>query len=199
MFWVIHESPLVVGRQRWYNDCMVENSKQEVTAEAQAVQATRAERLIPFGVMAIVLLLDQVTKRMVEARLDLYEIWAPIPAIEPFFRILHTTNTGMAFGLFQQGGPIFAAFAFIVTAGIIYFNHTLPGNERLIRVALGLQLGGVLGNLIDRLRQGHVTDFLDFGPWPLFNVADTALVAGVILMAFAILTEGRRKGSTASA
>jgi signal peptidase II len=142
--------------------------------------------------MAAVLVVDQFTKYLIETRLPLYEIWAPIPAIEPFFRILHATNTGMAFGLFQGGGTLIAAVAVVVSGVIVYFNHTLPGNERLLRIALGLQLGGVLGNLIDRIRQGHVTDFLDFGPWPIFNVADTALVAGVILLAYVMLTEGRR-------
>lgn len=175
---------------------MVDNPEQSMAAEP--VPATWSERLIPFGIMAVVLLLDQFTKNLVETRLALYEYWAPIPALENWFRVLHTTNTGMAFGLFQQGAPIFTAFAFLVTGGLIYFNLTLPGNERLLRVAVGLQMGGVLGNLIDRLRQGHVTDFLDFGPWPLFNVADTALVAGVILMGIAILLEDRRAGKAAT-
>jgi signal peptidase II len=169
---------------------MVEESKQD-TRYSDA-PATWAERLIPFLVMAAVLAVDQFTKYLIETRLPLYEVWAPIPAIEPFFRILHATNTGMAFGLFQGGGAIIAVVAVVVSGVIIYFNHTLPGNERLLRVALGLQLGGVLGNLIDRVRQGHVTDFLDFGPWPIFNIADTALVAGVILLAYVMLTEGRR-------
>jgi signal peptidase II len=169
---------------------MVEESKQD-TRYTDA-PATWAERLISFLVMAAVLAVDQFTKYLIETRLPLYEVWAPIPVIEPFFRILHATNTGMAFGLFQGGGAIIAVVAVVVSGVIIYFNHTLPGNERLLRVALGLQLGGVLGNLIDRVRQGHVTDFLDFGPWPIFNIADTALVVGVILLAYVMLTEGRR-------
>jgi signal peptidase II len=61
----------------------------------------------------------------------------------------------------------------------------------LLRVALGLQLGGALGNLLDRFTQGGVTDFLDFGPWPVFNIADAAVVAGVILMAYVLLQEER--------
>lgn len=166
----------------------------DTPTSAVAMPATWTEKLIPFVVMAAVLLLDQYTKNLVETRLALYEVWAPFPAIEPFFRILHTTNTGMAFGLFQGGGTVFAIFAVIVAGAIVYFNHTLPGHETLLRVALGLQLGGVLGNFIDRMRQGHVTDFLDFGPWPVFNVADTALVSGVILLGYVILTEGRRAG-----
>ncbi len=176
---------------------MVENSDQQQTAYP-TVEATWTERLIPFIVMVGVLLLDQASKYLVETRLPLYGVWAPIPAIEPFFRFLHTTNTGMAFGLFQQGGTILAIVAVIVSGVIVYFNHTLPGNERLLRVALGLQLGGVLGNLIDRVRQGHVTDFFDFGPWPVFNIADLALVTGVVILAYVMLTEGRRQSSAAS-
>lgn len=174
---------------------MVENSEQEQLA-AEPIPATWTERLITFVVMAIVLILDQSTKYLIETRLPLYEVYAPIPAIEPFFRLFHVTNTGMSFGLFQQGGTILAIIAVVVSLAIVYFNHTLPGNERLLRIALGLQLGGVLGNLIDRLRQGHVTDFLDFGPWPVFNVADTALVAGVILLGYVMLTEGRRQAKS---
>lgn len=170
---------------------MVEEREQQV--KYTDVPATWQEKAVPFIIMAAVLLLDQLTKYLIETRLPLYEVWAPIPAIEPFFRIMHTTNTGMAFGLFQGGGTFFAIFGVIVAIAITYFNQTLPGNERLLRIALGLQLGGVLGNFIDRVRQGHVTDFLDFGPWPVFNVADTALVAGVILLGYVMLTEGRRQ------
>ncbi|MEZ4518812.1 MAG: signal peptidase II [Chloroflexota bacterium] len=176
---------------------MIENTNQD-EVPYEAPPATWTERLVPFIVMAAVLLLDQFTKRLVETNLPLYGVWAPIPALEPYFRILHTTNTGMAFGLFQQGGTLIAIVAVIVTGVIVYFNQTLPGNEILLRIALGLQLGGVLGNLIDRFRQGHVTDFLDFGPVPIFNIADASLVCGVILLGIVMLLEDRRhKSATA--
>lgn len=150
------------------------------------------ERWIVFIFAALVLLLDFASKEIVRQNLPLYTYWAPIPALEQFFRFTHTTNTGVAFGLFQNGNLIFALFAIAISIGIIYFNQKLEPGNALLRVALGLQLGGAVGNLLDRLRLGSVTDFLDFGPWPVFNVADAAVVAGVILMGYILLQEERK-------
>lgn len=148
------------------------------------------ERALPILIMAVVLLLDQVSKNLVETRIPLYGYWAPFPALEGFFRITHTANTGAVFGLFQGTSMFFAILAIIVAGAIVYFNLTLPGGQWLLRLALGLQLGGALGNLTDRLRQGHVTDFIDIGPWYIFNVADMAIVGGVILFGVVILRDG---------
>ena len=170
--------------------------EQQHAADAAAVAPPRAgwgEKLLPFVIMGLVLLADQLTKYLVETRIPLYGVWAPIPALEGIFRIVHTTNTGAVFGLFQGTGMFFAALAVVVAGAIVYFNLTLPGNQWAIRVALGLQLGGALGNLIDRLRQGHVTDFIDTGPWYIWNLADLAIVSGVILFAFAYWREIRRE------
>jgi signal peptidase II len=163
------------------------------TEQANPPRAGWGEKLLPFIIMALVLLADQVTKYLVETRIPLYGVWAPIPALEGVFRIVHTANTGAVFGLFQGTGMFFAALAVVVAGAIVYFNLTLPGNQWAIRVALGLQLGGALGNLIDRLRQGHVTDFIDTGPWYIWNLADLAIVSGVILFAFAYWREIRRE------
>ena len=149
--------------------------------------------LLPFAIMAVVLLLDQGTKYLVETRIPLYGVWAPIPALEGLFRVVHTANSGAVFGLFQGTGMFFAGLAVVVALAIAYFNLTLPGKQWAIRVALGLQLGGALGNLIDRLRQGHVTDFIDTGPWYIWNLADLAIVSGVILFAVAYWREVRRE------
>lgn len=151
------------------------------------------ERWILFAIALPVLVLDYVTKEIVRDNLPLYTYWAPLPEIENFFRFTHTTNTGVAFGLFQNANLLFAVFAAIVSIGIIYFNHKLQAGNVLLRIALGLQLGGAVGNLLDRVAQGSVTDFLDFGPWPVFNVADTAVVAGVILMGYVLLQEERKE------
>ena len=117
----------------------------------------------------------------------------PFPALEGLFRVVHTANSGAVFGLFQGTGMFFAGLAVVVAAAIIYFNLTLPGHQWLLRIALGLQLGGALGNLIDRLRQGHVTDFVDTGPWFIWNLADLAITSGVILFGFAYWREIRRE------
>lgn len=148
------------------------------------------ERLLPLFIMAVVLLIDQFTKRLVETRIPLYGEWAPFPALAEVFRITHTANTGAVFGLFQGSGMFFAVLAVIVAGAIVYFNFTLPGGQWVLRLALGLQLAGALGNLVDRLRQGHVTDFIDIGPWYIFNVADMAIVSGVILFSVVLLRDG---------
>lgn len=150
------------------------------------------EILLPFIITASVLILDQASKYLVETRIPLYGYWAPIPALAHLFRLTHTANTGAVFGLFQGSGWFFAILAVVVAAAIVYFNVTLPGGQLLLRLALGLQLGGALGNLVDRLRQGHVTDFIDVGPWYIFNVADMALVSGVILFGIVLLRDERR-------
>jgi signal peptidase II len=104
------------------------------------------------------------------------------------------------FGLFQGTGMFFAILAVFVIGAIIYFNFTLPGDQWLLRIAIGLQLGGAIGNLVDRLRQdGHVTDFIDIGPWYIFNLADLAIVSGVILFGWVILRDHRHAESKRSA
>ena len=164
-------------------------------AEPPLPKASLGELLLPILVMGAVLILDQVSKNVVETRIPLYGYWAPIPALAEWFRITHTGNTGAVFGLFQGSGMYFAALAVVVSIAIVYFNITLPGGQWLLRLALGLQLGGALGNMIDRLRQGHVTDFIDFGPFYIFNVADIAIVSGVILFAFVMLRDMRRESA----
>jgi signal peptidase II len=81
--------------------------------------------------------------------------------------------------------------AILVAVIIIVYNYRLPTGHFLFRAALGLQLGGALGNLIDRIRLGHVTDFLDFGSWPVFNLADASIVGGVAVLVLLMLLEGR--------
>lgn len=167
-------------------------SEQSETSNVTAVApASRREKLVVFLVMASVLIIDQLTKFIVESNLPLGGVWEPIPSISALFKFTHVANTGAAFGLFPSGGLIFAVAAVLVSIFIIYYNHTLAGNYVWTRVALGLMMGGALGNLIDRARLGYVTDFLDFGPWPVFNVADMAVVGGVILMGWLMLREQR--------
>lgn len=164
-------------------------SETDTTVEPQA--ASTRQRSVLLLVAAIVIVVDHVSKLYVESWLPLNHSWAPFPEIAHLFRFTHVTNTGAAFGLFPGGSLFFTVIATIVGVFIIYYNYQLPAGQRLLRIALGLQLGGALGNLIDRLRLGHVTDFLDFGPWPVFNLADTSIVAGVILLGFLMLQEQR--------
>ncbi len=132
---------------------------------------------------------DQVSKAYVVAHLALHRSWMPIDAVEPVFRFTHVHNTGAAFGLFPQGGSIFLIIAVIVSVVIIYYYRQLSGSAWLVRLALGLQLGGALGNVIDRVRLGYVVDFFNVEYWPVFNVADSCIVVGVVLLALVMLWE----------
>lgn len=151
--------------------------------------ATTREKLTLLLVAVVTLALDQATKFIVEANMPLYTMYEPLPRLAELFRFTHVPNTGTAFGLFPDGSLFFGVMAVVVGGFILYYNQVLPGDNRLLRLALGFQLGGAIGNLIDRIRLGHVTDFLDFGPWPIFNLADTAIVAGVVVLGWMMLQE----------
>ncbi len=108
-----------------------------------------------------------------------------------FPRLTHITNTGAAFGLFQgQSLPLtivaLVGVAVLLLYAFLIYRHFPFLDNRLVWVSLGLVLGGTVGNLIDRLRLGYVTDFIDFGFWPAFNIADSAVVVGVIILAYSL-------------
>lgn len=146
-------------------------------------------RTLVLWIAGFVILLDQLSKYLVEAVLPLYHGWTPIAAF-PYLRIAHTTNTGAAFGLFPANSAFFAIAAAAISLAIITYNYTLPGSQKALRLALGMQLGGALGNLIDRLRLGHVTDFVDFGPW-VFNIADASIVLGAVILAWVMWQDAK--------
>ncbi|WP_119072271.1 signal peptidase II [Aggregatilinea lenta] len=153
--------------------------------------------LLLVGVVLLVISLDQVTKRYVATHLAPYDSWMPIKAIEPVFRFTHVHNTGAAFGIFPGGGGVFLVIALFVSSIIIYFYRQLTGPQILVRIALGMQMGGALGNVIDRLRQGYVVDFFHVEFWPVFNIADSAIVVGVILLAIEMWRLDRREQAAA--
>jgi signal peptidase II len=165
-------------------------------SEEEAIEsrpASLAERSALFLVTAAVIVADHLSQLFVEAWLPLNQSYAPFPEVFPAFRITHVSNTGAAFGLFPEGSLVFAIVAAIVSAVIVVYNYRLPAGHRLLRLALGLQLAGALGNLIDRVRLGHVTDFFDVGPWPVFNIADASIVAGVAILAYLMLLGQRQE------
>jgi len=170
-----------------------EKAQEIETTETITKPSSNRERWILFIIAGIIILLDQASKNLVESSLPLYTYYAPIPELENIFRITHISNTGVAFGLFQNGNTIFAIFAVIVAIAIIIYNSKLEPGHKLLRLALGLQVGGALGNLIDRTRQGYVTDFMDIGPWPVWNIADLAVVSGTILLVLIMFREEREE------
>ena len=140
------------------------------------------------SVAAVTLAADQVTKYLIRANLEIGESWPR----EGFFRITHGTNTGTAFGLFPNQTLLLTVASVVAIGFIIYFYRAHCGRTWLSGLNVGLLLGGAFGNLIDRLAAQRVTDFIDVGPWPIFNIADSAVVVGIILLiASMVLVDNR--------
>jgi signal peptidase II len=135
--------------------------------------------------------LDQLTKWIVRNNLALGETWSPFPWLVPYARIVHWNNTGAAFGLFPYGGTIFMIVAIIVTIAIVYYFPQIPANKTAYRLALGMQLAGAVGNLIDRLFHGPVTDFISIGRFAVFNVADSSISIGTAILVIAMWIDER--------
>jgi len=143
-----------------------------------------------FVVIALTLLLDQVSKAMVQMLMYHGESITLVPHV---FNLTYILNPGAAFGLLAYQTSLFVAVTVILTAGVLFGYKKLPRERRLLRYGLGLIVGGALGNLVDRLRYGFVVDFLDFHMWPVFNLADMAIVAGACLLVWDLLNGGDQK------
>ncbi len=148
-------------------------------------------------VSTIWIILDQVTKEIVRQTVPLYDSVRPIAALGDYIVIEHVNNYGAAFGILQNQSTLFVVIALVVISAILLYVRYLPPEQRFVRVLLGLQLGGAVGNLLDRLMQGYVTDFLKMGVpgiyyWPNYNVADSGIVIGVIGLGIYILLEDFR-------
>ncbi|MBI4452160.1 signal peptidase II [Candidatus Woesearchaeota archaeon] len=126
-----------------------------------------------------VVFLDQSAKFLVRKNLQLNQ---SIPIIKNIFHLTYVTNTGSAFSLLQGFNLFFVLFSFAVIAAIFYYLKKIKENGKWIQFAVGLLLGGTIGNLIDRLSLGFVVDFIDFRIWPVFNIADSAVTISVILL-----------------
>ena len=113
----------------------------------------------------------------------------------PFFQFTYTRNTGIAFGQFQDNQIFVIALSCIAIGWMFVYFARSGGRHALLPVALGLLAGGAIGNLADRLRQGYVTDFLQVASFPVFNLADTAITVGVILLLLVLLGGERRPAS----
>ncbi|MDP9236446.1 MAG: signal peptidase II [Chloroflexota bacterium] len=142
--------------------------------------------LLFFAIAASVVALDQFTKWLVRNHLALYEQWPDKSILHT--RIIHVVNSGAAFGILQGATPFLIVTSLFGLAAIVLYYVYPPMDHGLIRVALGMQLGGAVGNLIDRVRVGAVTDFIDVGGFPTFNVADSSITISIIavLIFFAI-------------
>jgi len=150
--------------------------------------------------MGLVLVLDQYTKHLVETRIRLYDVITVVPG---FFNITHVRNKGAAFGMLSSlpefwRSAFFIGVTIVAVAAIIAL--ILKTTDRLSVYAFSLIVGGAMGNLIDRVRYGEVVDFIQWYVrshyWPSFNVADSAITIGVVLLAVEILFSTSARSQT---
>jgi signal peptidase II len=148
---------------------------------------------LSLGAVAIAALAgDQLTKWIVTSRLDLFD---EVHVVGPF-SIHHVSNSGIAFGLFASATSIVIFLTTVAVVWMLYFFARSGARHPVLPVALGLVIGGSVSNLIDRVRLGHVTDFLDFKYWPAFNLADTFIVVGVGALLLALVVSDRKWTNT---
>ncbi len=159
--------------------------------------AWRPGPMLPWALVAVpVVALDQLTKRLA---LELLVPHQPVPVV-PGFNLTLMFNTGAAFSFLAGASGwqrwFFTAVALVVSAAIVVWLQRLPAGSRWLAAALGLILGGALGNLWDRLVLGHVVDFIDiyYGrwSWPAFNLADSAITVGAVMLVIDALRARRR-------
>jgi signal peptidase II len=167
------------------------------------------------GLAAFLLALDQGAKWLVVQNLAVGEAWAPIPALSRIFTVTHVRNTGVAFGQLPGLGWLFMLVNLAVLVGVFVYYPRIPSGRWSLRLAAGLILAGDLGNVIDRLKttflaaqdtgsfwtalpRAYVTDFVDFKIWPVWNVADMCVVAGVAILAWTVWQAERSAEAEAS-
>jgi signal peptidase II len=151
------------------------------------------------GIAGFIVVIDQWTKYLVRTQIPFAGSWSPFDWLEPYVRIVHWQNTGAAFGMLQGFGLVFAILAVIVSIAILYYFPRVPSTEWAMRIAMAMQLGGAVGNLIDRITVGTVTDFVSVGTFAVFNVADACISVGTVILILAVWDSERRQKKLAQA
>ncbi len=156
--------------------------------------------LVLLGISGSIIALDQWTKWLVRENLPFQGTWLPewLNWLSPYARIVHWYNSGAAFGMFQNGNIVFTVLAFIVIGAIIYYYPHVESEDWTLKLAMGLQLAGAAGNLIDRLTLEKVTDFISIGTFPVFNVADSSITVGVVVLLLGVWIKERAEKKKAS-
>lgn len=143
----------------------------------------------------LIVAFDQWTKWLVRSTLAIQETWAPWDWILPYARIVHWKNTGVAFGMFQNLGDVIMVLSTVVSVAIIFYFPRVPRQDVFLRIALIMQLGGAVGNLVDRILRGYVTDFISLGTFAVFNVADSSISIGVVVLLVGVWIQEWQKKS----
>ena len=163
------------------------NAVRPILAGERSLAAGRAQWLSLLAVALAAIAADQLTKAVIARTLELGQT---VDIIGPF-TIHHVQNSGIAFGLFGSRTTIVIAVTTVAVGWMIWFFARSGRRHPVLPVALGLVLGGSIANLIDRVRLGYVTDFLDVTLWPAFNLADTFIVVGVAILFGALVLADR--------
>ena len=142
-----------------------------------------------FGSASLIIIADQITKNLVVENIHFLETWLPekISHWSSWIRIVHWHNSGAAFGFFQNGNLIFLILGILAAGFIIFLYPTINQREWALRLAMILQLGGAVGNMIDRIRYGFVIDFISIWNFPVFNIADASIALGVGILLLDLL------------
>jgi len=144
-------------------------------------------------VAVTVFALDRVTKAWVSENIPL---GTARPVVGDYVRIVHAQNTGAAFGLLPERTTLLSVLSVLAVLAIVYYYRQIASASWLVSATLGMQLGGAFGNLLDRVTQGYVVDFVDVGVGEVrfwaFNVADSSIVVGIFVVTFALWYEERR-------
>lgn len=146
----------------------------------------------------VIILLDQWTKTWVRTNLAYQEIWSPWPWLMPYARLVHWSNTGAAFGMFQNMSMVFTILAVIVSVAILFYYPQIAKEDWPLRVALSMQLGGAIGNLIDRVTIGSVIDFISVGNFSVFNIADASISVGVAILVIGMWIKEKQEARSKS-
>ena len=160
------------------------------------------------NIAGLICVLDQITKVLIQYSIPFETSYFPpnrVTIIENFFYLVHIGNEGAAWGMFSEYSGILTLLSFAVLFFIYYFRKQLELQRGSVQIAFGLLIGGILGNLIDRIRVGHVIDFIDihlpftlpyilpYGRWPAFNIADSAIVIGMLFYLLLSLSDTKKK------
>ena len=166
--------------------------RQERRAQTTTFRLASSRTLIFVATTLAVIVLDRWTKRL--ATTHLFETGiGSVPIAGEYIRLTYVQNRGAAFGLFQDQTYFFVVVGVVVVGAIVASYRYIPEPSWLLNVSLGLQMGGAIGNLIDRIRVGYVVDFIDLTFWPVFNIADSAISVGVVGLALTTLFPGRER------
>lgn len=173
----------------------MEDASARGPAEERSRPGFRAADAWYLLVAGVIVGFDQLTKWFIRANVDRGDAW---PADDWWIKIVHVTNSGAAFGIFQGAGPLLAVTSGLGMAFILIYLFNPGFAHPVMRLGLAFMLGGAVGNLIDRLTEGKVVDFIKVPNWPAFNVADSAITIGVLCLLWAILNDPGEETSASS-